>query len=152
MCGSEKKIVTNSEFLRRKRIWDEKKGRFLVFLYNASIQQGVSYCNGRNEMALRDTRVTNFVESWCLTTVQKEHEPNRARTKGFMPSLVCALFCSSCFWIVPFLVFALFGLCCFWFVLFLVHAHFCSIFLQIDLLSPFLDEDLKSVLKFGICR
>ena len=80
MCGSEKKIVTNSEFLRRKRIWDEKKGRFLVFLYNASIQ-GVSYCNGRNEMALRDTRVTNFVESWCLMTVQKEHEPNRARTK-----------------------------------------------------------------------
>ena len=80
MCGSEKKIVTNSAFLRRKRIWDEKKGRFLVFLYNASIQ-GVSYCNGRNEMALRDTRVTNFVESWCLMTVQKEHEPNRARTK-----------------------------------------------------------------------
>jgi hypothetical protein len=25
MCGSEKKIVTNSAFLRRKRIWDEKK-------------------------------------------------------------------------------------------------------------------------------
>ena len=32
-------------------------------------------------MALRDKWITNFVESWCLVTIQKEHKPNRARTK-----------------------------------------------------------------------